>query len=73
MQTTVDSAAGVLTALEQAPAAALVPADHDAATQDRVQAAFEARRSRFPACAPRRPTCAAICWNGARPAPAFRR
>jgi len=41
MQTTVDSAAGVLTALEHAPAAALVPADHDAATQDRVQVAFE--------------------------------
>lgn len=42
MQTTVDSAAAVLTALEHAPAGLLVPADHDAAAQDRVQAAFEA-------------------------------
>ena len=42
MQTTVKNAADVLTALKHTPAAALVPFDGDAATQDRVHAAFEA-------------------------------
>ena len=42
MQAAVADAAGVLTALEHAPAAALVPVDGDTASHDRVQAAFEA-------------------------------
>ena len=42
MQAAADEAAGVLIALEHAPAGALVPSDHDYATHDRVQAAFEA-------------------------------
>ena len=43
MQAAVDDVAGgVLVALQHAPAGALVPADHDYATHDRVQAAFEA-------------------------------
>ena len=42
MQTTVDDAAAVLMTLEHAPVGALVPVDGDTATQDRVQAAFEA-------------------------------
>ncbi|MCY4080768.1 MAG: hypothetical protein OXF54_11030 [Caldilineaceae bacterium] len=43
MQATVDDAAGgVLAVLQQAPAGVLVPVDGDSASQDRVQAAFEA-------------------------------
>ena len=42
MQTTADSAADVLAALEHAPAATLVAVDLNYASQDRVQAAFEA-------------------------------
>ncbi|MDE0077355.1 MAG: site-specific integrase [Caldilineaceae bacterium] len=42
MQATVDDSASALVALEHAPAGVLVPVDSDSASQDRVQAAFEA-------------------------------
>lgn len=41
-QAAVDDSVGALVALEHAPVGALVPVDGDSASQDRVQAAFEA-------------------------------